>query len=413
MRFRYLRIAVLAGILAATASADSTRRNSTLREERLPPSGRNDIAAIGASVGDEDRAGRVRDNLMPISDFAKEVLLNGRDAQDKAVNKLLKKYSAMIRERKTPHELYKELVGFEAKEEVLTTNEWKSWAFFASIYSVHIREDPLEYIVEVMSNLYGAGQLSKILAVAVHDSKMKNLAEKLQEAQVSSWLQKQYQPQQVYDLLKAGEVTVDDNLDHPLAATYARYLERLREVENKRNVVATVVSDRHEIMEYGSKLRKLMLPENALDPQSAEHLQVVMSDGLKKSFSPDQIVSMLLENVKDSDHQLRLLFEYVPIRNFWMEYAKKFNRLHPGLLAPLFEKITSICGLPKLLVWLHAAVNVPDRYFSDMVRWYVELQFSEWKKSRVTDISFMMPDLTTNPVIEAMKNAYSKYYHTV
>lgn len=415
MRFCYLHIAVLAGILAATAPADSTSTSATLREEPSRPFDRNDLAAIGSSVGDEDRAGEFGQNLMTIKHFAKNVLLNDFGVQNTAMKGLSNKFNEYVEEGLLPHEHYIEMVDDATKKGVLTTPAWISWAFFAGKYSNYEHEDPHEYIVKSMTSLYGAGQFAEVLAVAVYNPEMKFLAKKLQEVQLSSWLEKRYQPQQVFNLLQMDQVWRHNLFDSPRFVTWTHYLKCLYGVAYEKNPIGIELLILRDFIEYGALLKMLMMPENASHPKSVHYLQALMLFGLSRPTSPDQIVSMLLKGIEKSDHQFRLLFIYEPIRNCWMVYADWFNMMYPGFNAPLLEKITSIYGLPKLLVKLHAYMGTPDAELSGMTLWYVKLQFLEWKMSGVTDILEKMPDLTTSDnflVIEVFRRAYFKYYYT-
>lgn len=415
MRFCYLRAAVLAGILAATAPAESTSlsaRPATLREERSPPSDRDDVAAVGSSVGDEERVREFGKRIVTIPRFIKNVLLDDFNEKDAAVKGSSRLLNKMVKQGKTPQEAYIMMGSDAKKREVLTTVSWKTWAFYASKYCAQNDLDPHEYIFKVMSHHYGASQLSEVLAVAASNANMKNFAEKLQELQLSEWLREQYQPQQVFDLLKVDNAWIDNLFDSPQFVAWTHYLKRLHEVEYDENPIAFEVSSLRKFVSDISLLKMLMLPENALHSKSEKYLELLTSIWLNDRIKPHQMVSMLLQGFEESDHQFRMLFIYETVRNYWRLYTNRFNMRYPGSNALLFERITSIYGLPKLLIKLHATVNMADEEISGMALWYLALQFSEWNTDEVIDIIRLMPDLTSSdkfPAIAVMRNAYIKY----
>lgn len=410
MRFCYVRIALLAGILAATEFAESTRTTSkvaTLREERSRPSDRNGIT----SVGDEQRTGPIRERDMLLEQFVREVLLNDFKYHSRVVNKFVNQHATMLEENTPPQDVYKEMAGALTPNLLLATRKWKTWAYFASKYCARNGKDPHEYIVEVMSDEYGAGPLSEILAAAVNKRKTPNLVTKLEKVQISLWLRQQYQPQKVFELLRVEDAWEKGKFLNPRFATWTRYLERLHEAKETKNVVDTEVRTLCEIYGYSRLLKMLTLPENASE-KSTQYLDVLKSIGLEEKRTPYQIVSLLLEDVEEVIEQFKLLFFDAPVREFWFIYAKNFDARYPDLEETLCSTLTRIFGLPQLLTMLHAAANASAKEMSGVVLWYIEFQFLEWKTLNVKKITDLEVDLTNipKPVFEAFEKAYTKYY---
>lgn len=419
MRFRYLRIALLTGVLAATAPADSTgtkSKSATLHEERSPPTDRDDIAAIGPSGDDEDRTGSISAQEMSIRTFIEKVLLNEYRYQNAGVGGWSEIFNKLVKENAIPHEAYESLVSNAKETTVMGSTQWRLWAFFASKYCARIGKNPHEYIFEKMTNLYGAARFSEILDAAADQSTMKNLVRKLQQMQLSSWLENQYTLQTVFNLLQLEAVWDKNIFDSPRFATWTWYLKRLPMMEYEKNPVATEVFGLYTFIDYDSLLKMPMLPMNALHPKSKPYLHVLKLIGLATEKSPYNIVSALLKGVEESDEQFTVLFMLEPEKKFWMIYVKEFNEHYPTHQVSLCDTLASTFGMPKLMTMLHAAVVGPDEKKSNMALIVLEYQFSEWKKAGVTDIEKMMQDLTDIPdedktAIKAIGQAYLVYYY--
>lgn len=417
MRFCYLPIALLAGILATRASADSTQtklKSTPLSKERSLPSDRNDGAAIGASVGDEDRGGLLHPRIMSARQFAEEVLLNAPGYRQYVVIKASRRFDDLVASNGMPHKYYEKMVGKVPMKELLISGPWRTWAFFASKYSVYNNIDPHEYIVRVMLDYHGAKKVYEILVAAAGESTTKALAQKLQEVQIMLWVEKQYQPQAVYDLVRVADVWKDNIFASPQYAVWTRYLELLHKAEYAEDPIGTEVRSLHDFIDYSLLLEMPLFPKNVVHPKSAQYLQVLESIGLDTSYSPYGIVSMLLRGVKQSENQFTHLLLCQPAKKFWIDYTMNFNKRYPHLEVSLFETLASVISLPKLMTMLHATVIGSDEYKSGMTLSYFETQFSEWKTLKVEKMRDIKPDLTTiphedRPVVKAVWLAYLRY----
>lgn len=418
MRLRYLCAALLAGIMAATAFTDSTSTTSesaASREERSRPSDRDDIAAIGASGNDEDRTGPNQAHKMTVSRFFKEVLLHDAETHSTFLNGWSNDLNKLVVEKTTPEEIYEAFVR-DVTEPLLTSHAWKRWAFYASKYCVQHNINPHKYIVEVMSDHYGAGRFSEILAVPVESPIVKKLIALLREVQILLWLRERYTLEQVFSVLQVNEVWANNIFESPRFATWTRYLQRVYNSIYKKNPVGTEVYGLWGFIKFDELLMMPMIPKNAQHSKSARYLQVFKSIGLSKKALPSQFVSLMLKVVETDEEKFTMLFTYESTRDFWMDYVKEFNKQYPHHTTSLCKTLNSIYDLPELFTMLLAAVKSPLDERSGMALWYFTLQFAEWKASRVNHIADIMPDRYNipseiPPVITVTWQAYIKFLH--
>lgn len=395
MRFCYLRIPLLAGILAATASANSTSTSTklaALREERSRLSNRNDFAAMGASVSDEDRVVTFRAEEMSIRRFIEDVLLLRFPKQKRLLDGFSQVYNNMVKEQVSPQTDYKNVLKEVGDEPLLESAPWKRWAFFVSKYAFQEYGDPHEYIVAIMLEHHGASQFSEILDAA--EPTMKSLVNKLQDAQISLWAKLNYTPQTVFNLLHLEKLWDKNIFASRQFNTWTRYLEHVPNAKYVDEPVGNEVHSLCEFVGYDRLLRLLMSMGKDPGPKGVQYLEVLKSIKLNMGEFPVSIVSILLEGTQDSESQFTLLFIYEPTKKFWMTYAQAFFKRYPYIETSLCKALTAIFDVPTLLTMLHAAAIAPDKERSDMALWYLTLQFSEWKKTWATDVSYLMSDST-------------------
>ncbi|KAG3113139.1 hypothetical protein PI125_g7607 [Phytophthora idaei] len=404
MRVHY--IALLVGVLAATARADLLRTDSKITTPlvaRSPTFDRDGVAwkrglrAHRPSVDNEERGifNDIVNKLLkektgwaPIDNLLENVSFNPK------IKEMLQK--------NTPLDgAFTTLEVGKATGNLLESQQWKDWAVFVIKSS---KKDPDESLASALSVKFGLDEASKILAKAAKDPKTKEIATKLEEAQLKRWLNNGDEPDDIFKSLKLNK-KVDNIFESPQFATWASFLTAY----NKKNTNKKDITELDVLLQYYKEdgLAKLLSSaDNANNPRTQKYLDKLLPHWLDQPTHPQNIFNMLkLDEAGDG-----LLTS--PLLSRWVEYMKAFNEKYSFAQTDMIKTFTRSYGDEKLATMLQAAAKASDIDTAKIAKNLQVAQFKHWMNNKLTPDDVYKTVLKLESTSSPNADIWRAYYNT-
>ncbi|KAG2765408.1 hypothetical protein PC129_g7209 [Phytophthora cactorum] len=408
MRVHY--IALLVGVLAATACADLLRTDSKITTPlvaRSPTFDRDGVAskrglrAHKPSVDNEERG--IFDT---VDDFVKNLLKEktGWAPIDNLIENvsLNPKIKEMLQKNTPVDDAFIALEVDKATGNLLDSQQWKDWAVFIIKRN---KKDPDESLASALSIKFGLDGASKILATAAKDPKTKEIATKLEEVQLKRWLDYGFKPDQIFNSLNLNE-KVDNIFESPQFATWVSFLTAY----NKKNTNKKDITELDVLLQHYKEdglVKLLSSADNANNPRTQKYLDELFPHWLDQPTHPQNIFNMLkLDEAGDG-----LLTS--PLLSKWVEYMKAFNEKYSFAQTGMIKTFTRSYGDEKLATMLQAAAKASDVDTAKIAKNLQEAQFKHWMNNKLTpdDVykTVLKLESTSSPNADIWRAYYNAY----
>ncbi|KAG3140905.1 hypothetical protein PC128_g25089 [Phytophthora cactorum] len=285
-------------------------------------------------------------------------------------------FKEMLNKRTSADKAYKAFKVDKVTDDLLASAQWKEWALYTSKLN---KNDPEESLAAAMTVAYGGDGFAKIVAKAAKDPNTKELAAKLEAAQLSRWSGLDSSPDAIFKVLKLQEKT-DNIFDSPQYATWTSYLKAYNQKHPTKQVSELSVF----MKSYGEE-GFIKLLDSADDANSA---------GTQK-FKNELVKGWLDEPT----HPLN--------------YMKAFNKEFPHAETTMVQTFTKSYGDEKLAAMIQAATKVEET--KEFAKNLQTAQFNQWMVDKKTPkdilgvLKLNSQTFTDNPSADIWR-AYNKAY---
>ncbi|ETP11281.1 hypothetical protein F441_13190, partial [Phytophthora nicotianae CJ01A1] len=246
-----------------------------------------------------------------------------------------------------PKTMFKLLELNRAGDKLLENSQFATWLTYVDdFYS----RNPRNPRVSIMTSYYGDEALTRLLIKAMQTPSEANIATKLHEEQLQSWIYSRKLPGDVYKLLsldKAGEKL----FDHPQFMKWVKYVEDLNKVHpDKKTTLMSVLAK-----QYDSEGLVKLLQSAKNNPSWAKLVQQLETEQkwMAKGTPNDYFKQLKLDKVgKDVLRSTQL--------KTWLNYVKEYNAANPKYQATLIGTLAANYGEMKLVKMLDEAMKVKD-----------------------------------------------------
>ncbi|ETO70187.1 hypothetical protein F444_13307, partial [Phytophthora nicotianae P1976] len=292
-----------------------------------------------------------------------------------------------------PKTMFKLLELNRAGDKLLEAPQFATWLTYVDNFYSRNRRNPR---VSIMTSYYGDEALTRLLIKAMQTPSEANLATKLHEEQLQSWIYSRKLPGDVFKFLsldKAGEKL----FDHPQFMKWVKYVEDLNKVHpDKKTTLMSVLAKQYD----SEGLVKLL--QSAKNNPSWSKLVLQLETEQKwmaKGTPNDYFKQLKLDKVgKDvlSNPQLKT----------WLNYVKEYNAANPKYQATLIGTLAANYGEMKLVKMLDEAMKVKDtesaakKLQSELFQRWIQLNWTpEYIFAKVLHLDQEGDMLFTNPLV--------------
>ncbi|KAH7487822.1 hypothetical protein KRP22_013483 [Phytophthora ramorum] len=410
MRVHYT-VLLVAAFLASVNAATATRDVTTVLA-RSPSTGPKDIPIKRflrrhkAANVNENAEGEERGfGITVLDDIARNV---GTAWDDISRNS---KIRSMLSAQTNAREAYGTLNVNKVTGNLFESAEWKAWSTYVTKLD---KSNADEEMSTALAFHLKSDNMAKMLAAAAKNPNTKDIATRLESAQVKWWVSLVSTPDDIFKTLKLNKAA-SDIFESPQLAMYTKYLEAFN--KKKRNQPTTLL----EVFKksYGDEglMKLLVSAQNAKSEGATKMMDEMLAGWLEFTKSPYSVFKAANLDKAGDD----LLSS--PILSTWVKYMNQFNEKLPTKKTTMIETFMKSYNDETLTKMLNAAKKVPatEQLATNLEKAKSAL-FNKWMVEGITpdylfknvlklDPATMASSPNTN-IWRAYYNAYDKAYPT-
>ncbi|KAH7464960.1 RxLR effector protein PSR2 [Phytophthora ramorum] len=254
---------------------------------------------------------------------------------------------SMLSARTNSNDAYKLLNVDKVTDNLLQSKEWKAWSTYVAMLD---KSNADEAMVTSMVFQLKPDMLSKVLAEAAKNPSTKDIATRLESAQVKWWVSLSGTPDDIFKTLKLN-IARSDIFESPELATFTKYLDAFnKKPRNEQTTLFEVLKN-----SYGDEalMKLLVSAQNAKSEEATKMMDDILAGWLDFTKSPYSLFKSLNLDKAGDD----LLSS--PILSTWVKYMNQFNEKLPTKKTTMIETFMKSYNDETLTKMLNAAKKVP------------------------------------------------------
>nr|QMU24868.1 PaRXLR44 [Phytophthora agathidicida] len=322
---RLHHIALLVAVFVSAVSGTTTTTSlSTTGSQRDATTTR--FLRINAAQDDEERA--ITTGFGFVDDIMQHIELTG-----------------WLKDSKRADEVISLLKLDDAGADIFKNPKWKVWVKYVTMLE---KSDVDESMASALTYHFGGDKLATMLAAAQKSpsTAVKDIATKLETAQLNRWLTTASTPENIFTVLKLDK-GADILFDSAALATWTSYLKLFNDKFPKKKTTMLRTFTKN----YGEDglIKLFVSAENANTPAATKFKNEVVEGWLDSMVYPSSIFKSL-ELDKAGDGLLTS-----PLLASWVQYMEAFNKNFPREKTTMIENFTKGYGDEKLASMLQVA----------------------------------------------------------
>lgn len=355
MRFFYLKLAVLAGALAANGFADAARMlvaPSYTSDRDEAPNLRAVRTQALAGVDGEERG------VLPFADFAANVLKSNKPSDDLIGKKNIMAVVRLYQKKESASQILSDQELDRVSGDLLANKAWVRWAYFVCISSDSLRPRNNHLaLIDVMLAKFGYNGLTDKLVKAAKHSNSKAFAETLIQTLIEERYIRNLQPEILIKLLRINlkMANLFESRQFDILSLYLSHQDGNSYAVNPY-ISELIAFDK--CFGIANVLKMLLSSGYAKNYRSIKYQETLKKAWLNEKIPPSTIVSMLALD-QAQDYRFLNLETNRPSVEFWVDYWIEYCYKIRDNKETLMETLINGLG-PRAETVLKAAKSAED-----------------------------------------------------